>query len=202
MKKTNKFAHDADFSLADSEEDFRVLTEEEIELYEKKKKDYVGGKDPFGNFNRVANILTNYPEINPAHPLFVAAFGILKHFDCVLHALEKNRNLKESLRERLKDISVFAKLMVNMLDSMTDILPLAKDGDVSSGSMGKEVEESSDDSDVDTEDEEDREEDDDEDSDEEDDDTEEETEDEEKETRVHRKRKGKKENSARRRKKR
>ena len=105
--------------------------------------------DPFGNFNRRANILSNYTKLKLDHPLTQAAIDILKQMDCVLDCLADNRESEEELQLRLRDISVIAKLMIVMLNNNPDIFPIEPYGktqrendEIEANTYNKESEES------------------------------------------------------------
>lgn len=111
-------------------EEFRILCEDEAELYERKNRDYAGDGDPFGNFIRIANILSNYKGLRIDHPLTEVAHGILKQLDCVLDTLANNRTLEEeSLQRRLRDISVYCKIGTLMLDRDPDLFPVKEENE-------------------------------------------------------------------------
>ena len=90
---------------------------EEIALNSLKNGDYAGAGDPLGNFKRVAEMLRNcYPLETPWRPSLIALIYMLKQVDAVMLALcSGNVDLKaESLQDKLRDISVYAKL-INIL---------------------------------------------------------------------------------------
>lgn len=127
IKNRLVFEDDDSYAGVDAENGFKELQQDELDLFQEKRQDYVGMGDPFGNFNRIANILANYPKIRPDHPLFVGMFSILKHWDCIMDDFANNREPNEQMQNRLKDISVFCKLMVVMLDTHQDIFPMGSD---------------------------------------------------------------------------
>ena len=90
---------------------------QEIALYCLKNADYASVGNPLGNFKRVAEMLQNcYPLETPWRPSLIALIYMLKQVDAVMLALcSNNVDLKaESLQDRLRDISVYAKL-INIL---------------------------------------------------------------------------------------
>ena len=92
---------------------FTQLTEEEVKLHDAKNADYAGGGDPLGNFNRVANILSNYPGLPLDNPTVIALIYTLKQFDAVLWMLAKGYEGKvEGIGPKLGDVSIYSKLAI------------------------------------------------------------------------------------------
>jgi hypothetical protein len=90
---------------------YEELTQKEIELYKAKNKDYTKGGDPYGNFNRVASILSNYPKLDLAKPSVVCMVYLLKQLDAVLNMLSEGYEGEvETIDSRLTDIHVYAKI--------------------------------------------------------------------------------------------
>lgn len=90
---------------------FRKITEEELELYEAKNKDYAGGGDRNGNFNRVASILSNYPQLKASDNRVVCLIYLLKQLDAVLWMLNEGYEGEvENIDSRLTDIHIYAKI--------------------------------------------------------------------------------------------
>lgn len=90
--------------------DFITLTLEEIKLHSQKNKDYAFGGDPLGNFNRVSSILSLYPKLAMS-PKAVALVYMLKQLDAALWMLSNNYEGEvEGVKNRLQDVSVYAKL--------------------------------------------------------------------------------------------
>jgi len=95
-------------------EDFIALTLKELQLHSDKNNDYSGGpgNDPWGNFHRVAGILSLYPNLDVSRPAVVAIIYLLKQLDAILWTLSCGHSLKvENLEERLRDISVYSKII-------------------------------------------------------------------------------------------
>ena len=92
---------------------FKELTENEVKLHDAKNADYAGAGDPLGNFNRVANILGSYPNLDHALPEVVALIYMLKQLDAALWMLSERREGKvENFSTRMGDVSVYAKLAI------------------------------------------------------------------------------------------
>jgi hypothetical protein len=91
---------------------FIELTEDELKLYSEKNPDYAKGGDTFGNFNRVANILSNYPNLKLSTPEVVAIVYLLKQFDAFMWQINQGyEGLIENVDSRLRDVHVYAKLI-------------------------------------------------------------------------------------------
>ena len=89
---------------------FTELLTEFAELHSNKNFDYARGGDPLGNFKRCADILGTTP----------AQFAwslVYKQIDAVTHAFKQGGEQKvESVRDKLRDIAVYATLMIIMLE--------------------------------------------------------------------------------------
>ena len=96
--------------------DFIEKSLDEIKLHNNKNFDYAAGGDPLGNFKRVANILSMYPNIDLADAAIVAMVYTLKQLDAYLW-IKSNGHIArcEGSAARLRDISVYAKL-IEILD--------------------------------------------------------------------------------------
>jgi len=91
--------------------EFTNLTLDELDLHSRKNKDYAAGGNPLGNFVRVANILSNYPNLKLNDPTIVALVYMFKQLDATLWLLNGSREgTVEGIDDRLKDIHVYAKL--------------------------------------------------------------------------------------------
>lgn len=78
-------------------------------LLEYKNHDYTAGGDPFGNFRRVARIMTNYDDYPYDTPEGVAMFLLLKQFDAVMWALCKDIKPKvEGIEGRTDDVANYS----------------------------------------------------------------------------------------------
>jgi len=92
---------------------FYELTDAEKELHSAKNKDYAHGGDPLGNFNRVSNILGQYPNLDMSNPVNVAMVYALKQLDAALWMLNVGYDGEvESIGTRLRDVSVYMKLAI------------------------------------------------------------------------------------------
>ena len=91
---------------------FKSLTEEELKLYEAKNKDYTGNhSDTYGNFNRVAQILSLYRHLELSDPRVVCLTYLMKQLDSVLWMLsQKYEGEVENIDSRLRDVHVYAKI--------------------------------------------------------------------------------------------
>lgn len=91
---------------------FYDLIREEIELHSRKNYDYAVGGDPLGNFRRVADILSHYPNLDLKKPAVVAMVYMMKQMDAILWYMNQGHNLSsESVYDKLRDISIYSKLM-------------------------------------------------------------------------------------------
>lgn len=96
---------------------FLPITLKEMELHSAKNHDYAKGGSPLGNFERVAAILALYPNLKLSDQRVVALVYAMKQLDAVLWGLNSNIEHKvEGLASRLQDISVYAKIVMCMLE--------------------------------------------------------------------------------------
>lgn len=90
---------------------FRQMSEEEVELHDRKNHDYAAGGDPLGNFYRVATILALYPGINLSNPAIIPLIFAMKQIDAVLWSHSNGHEAAvEGRQDKLKDISIYVKL--------------------------------------------------------------------------------------------
>ncbi len=96
-------------------DDFIPLCLEEIELHSNKNRDYAHGGDPLGNFNRVSEMLKAWNiQLTPYE---VAWIYFLKQVDAVGNMLGNDyMGTVEGVKQRLLDISVYAKLVAILYD--------------------------------------------------------------------------------------
>jgi len=88
---------------------FYELLDEMAELHSKKNHDYARGGKPTGNFDRVAKILSNYPNLKLSNPIVIAIVYLLKQFDAVLWMLSGDyEGDVEGIDKRLEDISIYS----------------------------------------------------------------------------------------------
>ena len=101
-------------------QDFITVTMDEIELHSLKNADYAGvGSDPLGNFRRTESIKRLYPGLDWASDYGGAIDYMLKQFDAVMWNLSRQKDTScESLDDKIKDISVYAKLVRIMLQAV------------------------------------------------------------------------------------
>ncbi|MCK9524506.1 MAG: hypothetical protein M0R49_01070 [Limnochordia bacterium] len=91
--------------------EFIPMCLEEMELHSAKNADYAKGGDPLGNFKRVANILSNYPNLDPSDPMVVCIIYALKQFDAALWMKSQGYDGEvENIDTRLRDVHVYAKI--------------------------------------------------------------------------------------------
>lgn len=90
----------------------------DIELHSKKNHDYAAGGSPLGNFERVAAILSRYPNFPITTSAGIAMVYMLKQLDAVLWNMCQGHKLNvEGLEERLSDITVYSVILRCMLDA-------------------------------------------------------------------------------------
>lgn len=83
-----------------------------MELHDKKNRNYAGGGSPLGNFQRVASIMSNYPNIPHGNPASALVGMVLKQIDNVLWAMNTGRFYSEaSIDEHLADIAVYMVIL-------------------------------------------------------------------------------------------
>uniref|UniRef100_A0A6M3IF92 Uncharacterized protein n=1 Tax=viral metagenome TaxID=1070528 RepID=A0A6M3IF92_9ZZZZ len=92
--------------------DYEQLTQQELELYQAKNKDYTNGGSPYGNFERVASILSLYPKLKLSDPRIVAMVYLMKQLDSCLWMLNEGYEGEvENIDTRLTDVHVYAKII-------------------------------------------------------------------------------------------
>ncbi len=93
-------------------EGFIPMTMAEMELHSTKNHDYAHGGKPTGNFDRVANILAQYPGLDISKPWNVATVYLLKQLDAALWLECKGHKAAvEGVDARWGDISVYSKII-------------------------------------------------------------------------------------------
>lgn len=96
--------------------DFIRMCLDEVVLHSEKNHDYAQGGDPMGNFNRVANILAQYPGLDISKPEIVAVIYMLKQLDAALWLMAKGHMAKiETPAVRFRDMSVYAKIIIALM---------------------------------------------------------------------------------------
>lgn len=94
---------------------FLPITLRELQLHSDKNHDYAAGGSPLGNFDRVAAIFSNYPNLRLSDRRVVALAYAMKQLDAVLWGMNSNIVHKvEGLNDRLQDISVYSKIVMCM----------------------------------------------------------------------------------------
>jgi len=80
-----------------------------MELHSDKNFEYAHGGDALGNFNRVAGILAQYPNLKLSDPSVVCLVYMLKQLDAVLWQMNSDYEGKiEGIVRRLEDVVVYA----------------------------------------------------------------------------------------------
>lgn len=83
-----------------------------MELHSKKNENYAGGGESLGNFNRVANMMRSYPNLEQGDPAVAAIGMVVKQIDNVLWALNTQRFYsEETVDEHLADIAVYMLIL-------------------------------------------------------------------------------------------
>ena len=91
--------------------EFYNITTDELDLYNRKNKDYAGGGDPNGNFKRCAAFWSQYPGVRLSDPRVVALSYMMKQLDQVCWSLSRGyEGAIEGLDERFVDIHIYAKI--------------------------------------------------------------------------------------------
>lgn len=94
---------------------FYTILEDLAKLHSDKNHDYAADGDPFGNFTRVADILSNYPDLDLSDPAVIAMIYSLKQLDAALWMLSNGHNPKvEGIPSRLKDVAVYSLIAAIM----------------------------------------------------------------------------------------
>ena len=97
---------------------YEQLTQQELDLYKAKNKDYTKGGSPFGNFERVASILSLYPKLKLSDPRIVGMVYLMKQLDAALWMLNEGYEGEvENIDTRLTDVHVYAKIIRLLGDS-------------------------------------------------------------------------------------
>ncbi len=91
---------------------YQDLTNDELNLYNRKNHDYTGNKgDTFGNFKRVATILSLYPKLKLSNSQVVAMVYMLKQLDAALWMMSEGyEGTVENIDTRLTDVHIYAKI--------------------------------------------------------------------------------------------
>lgn len=101
-------------------ESFLQIQAEETALFAAKNHDYAHGGPITGNFQRVAAILAQYPDLSMGDPRAVACTYMLKQLDSILWGISHGiRHRVEGIGERAKDLAVYAKLLQLIEDDLS-----------------------------------------------------------------------------------
>jgi hypothetical protein len=88
------------------------LTLEEMKMYAEKNFDYAKGGSQHGNFERVATILKQYPNLDLSNPVVVAFVYMMKQMDAALWLLSEKHEAKvQGFDERMADVTVYSKII-------------------------------------------------------------------------------------------
>lgn len=91
---------------------FVSLTLAELKLHDEKNHDYAKGGSPFGNFERVAEIMKQYPDFPYDTREGVLIFYLLKQLDAVIWGMcQKIEHKVEGAPQRAGDMSVYSKIL-------------------------------------------------------------------------------------------
>lgn len=91
---------------------FNDMMISQMELHDRKNKNYAGGGNPLGNFLRVAKIMSSYPNIPHGDPATAVIGMVIKQWDNILWAMNTGRFYSEgSIDEHLADISVYMNIL-------------------------------------------------------------------------------------------
>lgn len=92
---------------------FLPMLMEKAKLHSDKNHDYAKGGNPLGNFERVANILGQYPGLALSDPVVVMLVYALKQVDAVLWGFAQGIEQKvEGPIERLGDVLVYSGIAI------------------------------------------------------------------------------------------
>ena len=91
--------------------DYESLTNEELNLFKAKNEDYTKGGDKLGNFNRVSQIFSLYPNLRLSDPRVVCLAYLMKQLDATLWMLNQGYEGEvENIDTRLQDVTVYSKI--------------------------------------------------------------------------------------------
>lgn len=96
---------------------FVDLITEMAQLHSDKNHDYAVGGTPLGNFERVAHILSLYPDLDLSDPVVVIMVYMMKQIDATLWNLNTGHETKvEDPIKRLQDVCVYSGIAVCELE--------------------------------------------------------------------------------------
>ena len=91
--------------------DYLKITDDELELHSAKNRDYARGGDPLGNFKRVADFFSTYPNLDLSNPVIVCIAYAMKQLDAALWMLSQDfEGEVENVDSRLRDVHVYMKI--------------------------------------------------------------------------------------------
>ena len=97
-----------DRSYPHGHEKFNDLMLQQIEMHSNKNAHYAGGGQALGNFDRMAYLMTLYPNFPVATSAGMAVMYMLKHFDAIMWAMCQGKTPPD---DSLGDLPVYATIM-------------------------------------------------------------------------------------------
>ena len=95
--------------------DFIPLMLDKMKLHSDKNYGYAAGGDSLGNFNREAILFALYPDIDMSRPVSVAAFNMLKQFDCMMWSLNRGHVADDEIEKRAEDCLVYSGIITLLI---------------------------------------------------------------------------------------
>ena len=93
--------------------DFAKYLLEDIKLHSAKNFSYAHGGPPLGNFQRVANIMSNYPKFPIDKPKGVLYMNMMKQLDSIMWAMCNEKTPPKDHEQDLTIYSGIARCMNN-----------------------------------------------------------------------------------------
>ena len=104
---------------------FHEIIQAMSDLHDRKNTDYAAGMDegPLGNFVRVSQIMSLYPQMDWTSPFGVSIAYMLKQLDAglVLNSLSRESLTGEPVASRLTDVAVYAVLAIILEETEAQI---------------------------------------------------------------------------------
>ena len=83
-----------------------------MHLHNDKNRQYASGGHPLGNFQRVANIMRNYQNLEQGDPAVALIGMVIKQIDNILWSLDQKRFYKqEQVMAHLGDVAVYFTIL-------------------------------------------------------------------------------------------
>lgn len=95
--------------------DFIPLLLDKMRLHSEKNYGYAAGGDALGNFNREAALFALYPDIDMSRPVAIAAFNMLKQFDCLMWSLNRGHVADDEIERRAEDCLVYSGIITLLI---------------------------------------------------------------------------------------